>query len=84
MTITVSRGFVRRSTELGRLLAATERAGQGQPAMVLLVGDAGVGKTRLLVELPDRAHERGVQVLIGGCLELVGFAWSLTGSWVLA
>jgi DNA-binding NarL/FixJ family response regulator len=70
MTITVSGGFVGRSTELGRLLAAMARAGQGQPAMVLLAGDAGVGKTRLLVELADRARERGMQVLIGGCLEV--------------
>jgi DNA-binding NarL/FixJ family response regulator len=70
MTITVSGGFIGRSTELDRLLAAMERAGRGQPAMVLLAGDAGVGKTRLLVELADRARERGVQVLIGGCLEL--------------
>jgi DNA-binding NarL/FixJ family response regulator len=70
MTITVSGGFIGRSRELGRLLAAMERAEQGQPAMVLLAGDAGVGKTRLLVELAGRARERGVQVLIGGCLEL--------------
>lgn len=70
MTITVSGRFIGRSTELGRLLAAMEGAGQGQPAMVLLAGDAGVGKTRLLVELADRARERGVQVLIGGCLEV--------------
>jgi DNA-binding CsgD family transcriptional regulator len=60
--------FVGRVEELARLLTALERAEQGQPAMVLVSGDAGVGKTRLLAELADRAHQRGAQVLVGGCL----------------
>jgi hypothetical protein len=60
-------GWVRRAERRAR--PAVGRHGAG-PAMVLLAGDAGVGKTRLLVELADRARERGVQVLIGGCLEL--------------
>src|SRR3954452_8172257 len=35
---------------------------------VLLAGDAGVGKTRLLTELRDRAVDDGWQVLAGHCL----------------
>jgi DNA-binding CsgD family transcriptional regulator len=38
--------------------------------MVLVAGDAGVGKTRLLAELADHARQRGAQVLVGGCLEV--------------
>jgi DNA-binding CsgD family transcriptional regulator len=70
MAVAVSGGFVGRAEELARLLAALERAEQGQPAMVLLAGDAGVGKTRLLTELADQARRRGAQVLLGGCLEV--------------
>ncbi len=37
-------------------------------AVVLLAGDAGVGKTRLLTELTGRATSAGWQVLVGHCL----------------
>ena len=37
--------------------------------LVLLSGDAGVGKTRLLVELRDRAVLAGWQVFAGHCLD---------------
>ncbi len=47
-----------------------DRADQGRPQVVLLAGDAGVGKTRLLAEFVGRAHGRGVRVLAGGCVEL--------------
>jgi predicted ATPase len=36
---------------------------------VLLAGDAGVGKTRLLAELRDRAQAAGYRVLVGHCLD---------------
>jgi len=62
--------FVGRVEELGRLLGALERTEQGKPATILLAGDAGIGKTRLLEELRGQAQRRGYQVLIGGCLEV--------------
>ncbi|MEZ5193434.1 MAG: AAA family ATPase [Nocardioides sp.] len=37
---------------------------------ILLAGDAGVGKTRLLAELRDRAVAAGWRVVIGHCLDL--------------
>ena len=43
-------------------------------ASVLLAGDAGVGKTRLLTELRDRAVDRGWQVLAGHCLDFADSA----------
>ena len=36
---------------------------------MLLSGDAGVGKTRLLVELRDLAVEEGWRVVAGHCLD---------------
>jgi DNA-binding CsgD family transcriptional regulator len=72
-----SRAFIGRAEELRRLGAALDRAEQDQPQLVLLAGDAGVGKTRLLVEFADRAQQRGSRVLVGGCVELgdIGLAY---------
>ncbi|MFW3170666.1 helix-turn-helix transcriptional regulator [Geodermatophilus sp. CPCC 206100] len=64
------RPLVGRDDELTRLLAAVDRALEGRTAGVLLAGDAGVGKTRLLDELTARAAGRGVRVLTGHCVDL--------------
>ena len=42
----------------------------GGARAVLLGGDAGMGKTRLLLELTDRAAAAGWRVLVGHCLDL--------------
>ena len=70
MATATSPAFVGRAGELGRLLGVLERAEQGRPAVGLVAGDAGVGKTRLLAELAGRAGARGVRVLVGGCMEV--------------
>ena len=62
--------LVGRADELGRLMAHVDRAVGGRSSAVLLAGDAGVGKTRLLDELAVRAAERGVRVLTGHCVDL--------------
>jgi DNA-binding CsgD family transcriptional regulator len=62
--------FVGRAEELRRLEAALDRAGAGQPGTVLVGGEAGVGKTRLVGELAVRAEAGGARVLAGGCIEL--------------
>jgi hypothetical protein len=69
--------LIGRTAELGRLDAALDRAGHGQPQVLLLAGEAGVGKTRLLAAFADRARGRGVRVLAGGCVELgdIGLAY---------
>jgi class 3 adenylate cyclase/tetratricopeptide (TPR) repeat protein len=47
--------LVARDRELDQLLAATARAhAGGGPELVTIVGDAGIGKSRLLAELADR------------------------------
>ena len=62
--------MVGRAAELARLLAHVDRAREGRNSAVLLAGDAGVGKTRLLDELTAAAAQRGVRVLTGHCVDL--------------
>ncbi|MGY2127212.1 helix-turn-helix transcriptional regulator [Blastococcus sp. SYSU DS0617] len=62
--------MVGRAAELATLLACVDRAAAGRASTVLLSGDAGVGKTRLLDELTARAAARGVRVLTGHCVDL--------------
>jgi AAA ATPase domain len=65
-----SPSFVGRAEELGLLAAALERAGAGAPGIVLIAGEAGVGKTRLVDEFAAQAAAEGTLVLAGGCIEL--------------
>jgi DNA-binding CsgD family transcriptional regulator/tetratricopeptide (TPR) repeat protein len=64
------RPLVGRADELARLLAHVDRAVAGRSCAMLLAGDAGVGKTRLLDELCAGAVARGVRVLTGHCVDL--------------
>jgi predicted ATPase len=61
--------LVGRDDELQLLLSAVAAAAEGRPAVVLLGGDAGVGKTRLLAQVVSEAPE-GTTVLRGGCVDL--------------
>src|SRR5215218_4079514 len=64
--------LVGRVEELGVLEAAQGRAANGEPAVVLVGGEAGIGKTRLVAELADRHRVEGARVLVGGCLPAGG------------
>ncbi|MGH3359955.1 MAG: ATP-binding protein, partial [Nocardioidaceae bacterium] len=62
--------LVGRTAELGRLCRLTGIDGSGPPrGAVLVAGDAGVGKTRLLRELGERARDADWRVLVGHCLD---------------
>ncbi len=67
----LARAFVGRDAELERLLAAFQRGVQrSQPVLVTIVGEAGVGKTRLVRELWERLSEEESEPLrrTGRCL----------------
>src|SRR5690349_8125621 len=61
---------VGREPELELLSGAVEQARAGAPAIVLVTGEAGIGKTRLVAELARRAQLEGTRVLQGDCIEL--------------
>jgi DNA-binding CsgD family transcriptional regulator/tetratricopeptide (TPR) repeat protein len=62
--------LVGRDAEVAQLRAALERAAAGQPAVVVVAGEAGVGKTRLVAELLRDADGLGAVALAGGCLDV--------------
>lgn len=68
LTPVASRPLVGRAQELTTLLELLGISGDAG-GMVLLGGDAGVGKTRLLAELAARAETAGWQVLVGHCVD---------------
>ncbi len=68
----VSPVLVGRQAELEFMAGALKRVLAGQQATVLVGGEAGVGKSRLVHELMDRARDAGARVLVGGCVELGG------------
>ncbi|MBA3278023.1 MAG: AAA family ATPase [Geodermatophilaceae bacterium] len=59
-----------RARELERLLAVVGSSRAGEPSTILLAGDAGVGKTRLLRELGDWAAGEDLILLVGHCVDL--------------
>jgi DNA-binding CsgD family transcriptional regulator len=62
--------FVGRGDELRRLQAVLDDATTGTVGTILVGGEAGVGKTRLLAEFRARAASDGARVLQGGCVDL--------------
>ncbi len=62
--------FIGRDEEVDELIEALDGAAAGTAATVLVGGEAGIGKTRLLDELIGRARARGVIALEGACVSL--------------
>ncbi|WCN07119.1 helix-turn-helix transcriptional regulator [Streptomyces sp. M92] len=69
-TRSVSPVFVGRAGELAILHDALVRAASAEPQALLLGGEAGVGKTRLVEEFADAARRQGAVVALGGCVEI--------------
>jgi predicted ATPase len=64
--------LVARRAELAVLTGAIEAARSARGEAALLTGEAGVGKTRLLVEAQREAERRGLLVLKGRAVESGG------------
>jgi class 3 adenylate cyclase/tetratricopeptide (TPR) repeat protein len=81
--------FAGRAAELGALAASLASARHGEGQVVAIVGEAGVGRTRLLGEFRARFASEGVRVLTGRChqrrapylpfIEVLGEALELPG-----
>ena len=59
--------FVGREREMDTLRASLEETLAGQGRAVVVLGEPGIGKTRLVTELTPYAQVRGMRILIGHC-----------------
>lgn len=66
--------FFGRGPELRRLSREVDNVLEGRRAMILLGGESGIGKTRLMVEASRLAAGRGMMVVASRCLERVSEA----------
>jgi DNA-binding SARP family transcriptional activator len=64
--------FVGREAELEQLRAGLDHAISGRGRLFLLVGEPGIGKSRLAEELIEQARSRRVDVVVGRCWEASG------------
>ena len=64
-----SRPFVGRGRELEELQEALDEAAAERGGVMIVTGDAGIGKTRLLTEVADQAMAHGWTVFAGRCWE---------------
>jgi DNA-binding CsgD family transcriptional regulator/tetratricopeptide (TPR) repeat protein len=62
-------GILEREPELARLASAAREAADGAGSVVLVLGEAGIGKSSLVKALPDRLPH-GIRVLVGECDDL--------------
>jgi DNA-binding SARP family transcriptional activator len=64
--------LIGRAAAFSQLVGSLRQARQGQPQAVLVVGEAGIGKTRLASEFVAWARTQGAEVLSGHALEMDG------------
>jgi len=68
----VSVPFVGRQREMQLLCGALDKAQAGSDQIVMLAGDAGIGKTRLCQEFASEAARRAIPTVWGRCFEEPG------------
>jgi hypothetical protein len=61
--------LIGRDSELARLRQALDQTWKGRGQAVIIVGEAGIGKSRLIEDLAADALERGGRALLGRCYE---------------
>lgn len=71
-TRVLSASVVSRDRELAVLEAALASARAGAPTVILVSGEAGVGKSALLRTFGERARQKGARVLVGQCADTEG------------
>ncbi|HVL67514.1 MAG TPA: tetratricopeptide repeat protein [Vicinamibacterales bacterium] len=59
--------FTGRVSELATLTALVEEARGGRGGIALVVGDAGMGKSRIMHELRERVRKVNIRLLLGRC-----------------
>ena len=64
--------FIGRQPEMASLTAALDDVLSGRGRLVMLVGEPGIGKTRLAQELASRANAKGARVIRGWCYDQQG------------
>ena len=64
--------FVERAAERATLRRLLDDTLAGHGRLGLIAGEAGVGKSRLVAEISDEAEARGIRVLTGHCVEMMG------------
>src|SRR5205085_7748847 len=64
--------LVGRQASFSQLVARYQQARGGQPQAVLVVGEAGIGKTRLVSEFLAWVRAQGTDVLAGQAIEMGG------------
>lgn len=61
--------LVGREAELQQLLAAIQQLGNGRGAVVLIEGEPGIGKSRLIEEAMQAAAQQGLTTMLAKCYE---------------
>ena len=61
-----------RDRELDQILECWKSAGEGRPRLLVVTGDAGVGKSRLISELAHKARTDGAVVATTRCFGMAG------------
>jgi len=74
VTVLGSRPLFGRAAELRALMTAWTAARAGHGRVVLITGEAGIGKTRLVAELARRAENAGARTAIGAGVDVGGAA----------
>lgn len=62
--------IVGRDAEIAELDSAIDGMSRGERRLLIVHGEAGIGKTRLLGHLADRAHDQRLEPLVGRATEL--------------
>jgi eukaryotic-like serine/threonine-protein kinase len=70
--------FVARKRELSRLQMAFEQASEGRQAAILITGDPGIGKTRLIAGCLKELGEEGALCFTGQFTNSLSTPWALT------